>query len=96
MKVNRKMTSLIFGSILMFGAGVIVANATTNDKEYNKSNMAYTQLSSYGNYNDNYSEEEESFFREMYNYCHGNRIENQGKIISNNKMMSDLGQVMNY
>lgn len=95
MKISKKLIGLTLGSAFMFGAGTMVANAKVNNMSYNRDTLGYTQLSSQ---NDNYdynTNDEESFFRDMYNYCHGNRnkIENSGY---KNGMMNNYYNTMDY
>lgn len=99
MKISKKIVGLVFGAALMFGTGTIVANANDNNTAYNRNNLAYTQLSSQNdnynknyNYNENYNDKD-SFYRDMYNYCHGNRNENTGY---RGGMMNNSYNMMNY
>lgn len=75
MNFSKKIVSLSLGAALMFGAGTMVTNAKVSNMSYNSDRLNYTQLSSQNdNYDNNYNySDEESFFRDMYNYCHGNR-----------------------
>lgn len=77
MKISKKVIGLTLGATLMFSVGTMVANAKVNNMPYNRATLGYTQLSSQNdnydnNFNYNYNDEEE-FFRDMYDYCHGNR-----------------------
>lgn len=97
MKISKKVIGLTLGATLMFGAGTMVANAKVNNMSYNRTALGYTQLSSQNdnydnNSNYNYNDEEE-FFRDMYNHCHGNRNENTGY---KNGMMNNSYNMMNY
>lgn len=97
MKISKKVIGLTLGATLMFGAGTMVANAKVNNMSYNRTALGYTQLSSQNdnydnNSNYNYNDEEE-FFRDMYNHCHGNRNENTGY---RNGMMNNSYNMMNY
>ncbi|MBC5627753.1 hypothetical protein H8S20_02495 [Clostridium sp. NSJ-6] len=96
MKISKKVIGLTLGATLMFGAGTMVANAKVNNMSYNRAALGYTQLSSQNdNYNDNsnYNYDDEEFFRDMYNHCHGNRSENTGY---RNGMMNNSYNMMNY
>ncbi len=102
MKSYKKIATLVFGATLMFGAGTIVANAQNNDRYYRQSNMGYTKLSSQndnfsGSFNENesFNEKDYNYFKEMYDYCHGNRGRNQN---SKGGMMNNYydNEMMNY
>ena len=97
MKISKKVIGLTLGATLMFGAGTMVANAKVNNMSYNRAALEYTQLSSQNdNYDDNSNynyDNEEEFFRDMYDHCHGNRNENTGY---RNGMMNNSYNMMNY
>ena len=96
MKISKKVIGLTLGATLMFGAGTMVANAKVNNMSYNGDALGYTKLSSQNdNYdnNSNYNYDDEEFFRDMYNHCHGNRNENTGY---RNGMMNNSYNMMKY
>lgn len=103
MKISKKLVSLTLGAAFMFGAGTMVANAKVDNTSYNRANLGYTQLSSQDdNYDNNYENnsdynynDEESFFREMYNYCHGNRNRSKNSGYRNG-MMNNSYNMMKY
>ena len=101
MKNYKKIVSLIFGAVLVFMAGIMISNQLTNKGRNQLSKVqllpiSYEYNDDYSSYNNGNYNEEENYFKEMHNYCHGDRetiTENQSNedtfyndIINNNEI----------
>ena len=92
----KMITSFVLGAGIILGAQGISAKADRNEVAYNN----VIRLSEYeqDNENDNYYENDEEFYREMYNRCRGNNSRKQGyrnNMKNNyNNMMEDYNNSM--
>lgn len=104
MKNYKNIVMLMFGAVLVFMAGVVISNQSTNNTSNQLSRsgllpISYEYEDEYSSYNNGNYSEEEDYFEEMHNYCHGNRgttTENQSNEDTFYNNMMNNNEIRNY